>query len=170
MNTRHSVGIFWGFKDFDENGKAITYNEEVDGLIFYSHWKTELPEKLHALDSFVELWEGAEIQSKLTKWDSEDYKCYCIEIYITKWPDDSIAWEKSIRASLSWFCDQGTLVSWCGGEDCSPSLNVFDPILASGNIYAAYSPSIGFKCNSGLFERYEWLNDSQLKQFKEILI
>lgn len=169
MDTRNSLGIFWGFEDLDEHGKIIKYQDEVDGLTFFGYWKEGLPEKLSPLDSFVKLWKGAEVQAKVTKWDSENYRCYSVEIHIMKWPDDS-DWEKNIRCSLAWFCDQGALMSWCGAEDCSPSIDVFDDSLSAGNIYAAYAPNIGFKCNSALFERYEELDKSQLKRFKEVLI
>ena len=117
----------------------------------------------------MRLWKGAEIQTKLIKWDDENYRCYSVEVYIMRWPDNS-NWEKIIRCSLSWLCDQGALLSWCGAEDCSPSLDVFDYSLSAGNIYAAYAPRAGFKCNSALFERYKELDEHQLNQLKEILI
>jgi hypothetical protein len=128
-----------------------------------------LPEKLSSLDSFVNLWKGAEVQTKLWKWDNEEYRSYSIDVRIVEWPDDS-DWEEIIRCSLSWFCDRGALISWCGAEYCSPSPDVFDDSSSAGNIYAAYAPNVGFKCNSALSGRYEELDGYQLKQFEETLI
>ncbi len=169
MNTRESLGIFWTFEEFDESGETVSYQDEVDGLIFYGYWKKSLPEELLDPDSISKLWKGADIQTKLIKWDEESYNCYSIEIYIKTWPEESF-WEENIKCSLLWFCKQGAVLSWCGAEDCSPSTDVFDPDLASGNVYAAYAPKVGFICNSPLYGEYQELQDEQLLQFKNILV
>jgi hypothetical protein len=169
MKTNQSLGIFWTFERLDDIGHVIKYQDEVDGLTFYGHWKDKCPNEL-ALDSFIGLWKGANIQARLTKWDDENYRCYSLDVRIEKWPNDD-QWKAYIECSLQWFVAQGAVVSWCGNEDCSPSLDVFNPDLSPGSIYAAYTPETGFLCNSAsLHDEYQELQDKQLLQVKYVLI
>lgn len=168
MNTKESLGIFWTFEKLDNSNKTINYQDEVDGLIFYGFWENGLPEKSLALDSFSEIWRRADIRTKLRKWNEENYRVYSIEVYIKTWPEES-SWRECIKSSLMWFQGQGALVAWCGGEDSSPSIDVFNPELASGNVYAASAANVGFLCNASLNDEHQELQDEQLLKFWDVL-
>lgn len=169
MKTRASLGIFWTFEEMDNNGDLNSYQDEVDGIVFFGHWPTKLSLALNLnLSSFSDRWLGSKTQVKGTTWDSSNYNCYSVEVYVQKWPNQA-SWMRIVESSLSWFCEQGALLSWCGGETCSPALEVFDADSSAGEVYAAYAPSVGFVCNSDLFDDYAELSKNQLEQFKTIL-
>ncbi len=151
------------FEDIDKSSEVSRYQDEVDGVIFFGYWNKLLPENLTSLDTLSDLWVNASIDLKSRKWQSEDYNCFAVEVHIKSWP---IAkdWDNIIKNSLLWFIDQGAILAWCGGEDSSPSIEIFNPDRSVGNVYAAYSSEIGYICNSSLLDEYQELEDAQLSR------
>jgi len=86
---------------------------------------------------------GKNIELEVLEWEGEENCNISIEIKINNWPKES-EWLSCIRKSLEWFTDRGALLSWCGREYCCPSITMFFPNGAGGNIYAAFSKQVGF--------------------------
>ena len=152
MTTRNSLGIFWMFSGG---------HEEVEGISLFGLWSSCLPNSFN-IDEITKFWTGWEFNTKVNEYNLEEYKVIGIDFYIKSFPDSN-QWIQDIEAILKWITENGAIISWCGGEDCSPNPEILKPGNAVGNIYACYSPSIGFVCNSGLEEEMEYLNDDQLK-------
>ena len=91
------------------------------------------------------------------------------EVKINSWPDDG-EWLICIRRSLEWFVEGGAIISWCGSELSSPSLDVFSSVGGSGSVYAAYSEHIGFACGSGLNCEYQDVGPSDLERFNGLVL
>lgn len=156
MTTRNSLGIFWMFPEGQD---------EVEGFSLFGLWDSSLPKNFN-IDQIEKLWIGGKFDTKINKYDSEEYKVIGIDFYIKSFPNPS-QWLQDIESVLNWIVENGAIISWCGGEDCSPNPAIFEPDNAVGNIYACYSPSIGFICNSDLEEEMEYLNDGQLKKISD---
>jgi hypothetical protein len=168
MKTKESLSLVWTSESTGEDGRTERVQDEVDGLTFYSYWPHSAPAKLRENTYFAQLWDGASIVAKLTKWDEEESRILSLDVRIYEWPDP-MCWLECVSSTLKYFVEQGALVAWCGGEESSPSIDVFDPVSASGSVYAAYAQSTGFICNSGLLDDYEWLTDEQLLSIKRFL-
>ena len=154
-NTKSSLGIFY----YTAQG-----HEEVEGLSFFSYW----PDSFNKNMDCTELYSMWGINSIKTEFCSSEYdgkKIVTVNVRIRKWPT-SEQWLELIERSMRYFIDNGALVAWCGGYDGSPSIDVFDPSKASGNVYAAYSIKSGFLCNAALNDEYKSLTDNQLLKIK----
>lgn len=159
MKTIESLGIYWTFEsDTEEN-----YQDEVDGLIFYGYWGDK-PFELPSHESFISFWGDSEIELKMRIWDGERMAKLSIEIYIKKWPSEK-NWMHCIKQSLIWFIEAGARIAWCGTESSTPSIDIFDSSRSLGGMYAAFSPEIGFFCNSNLNDTYEELSNEQMLKF-----
>jgi hypothetical protein len=163
MKTINGLGVFW--TDMDPVSKEI-YQEEVPGLIFYGYWSPLRPGCVD-VGAFEEVWNGG-VKAKIQRWEGERTCSLSVEVKINVWPD-SAKWAAYIEQSLRWFIGNGAVLSWCGGELSSPSLDVFDGPNASGSVYAAFSEEVGFYCGSGLEDEYEDVCDDDLLSFKRVL-
>lgn len=164
MITRDSLGIFWKFQLEDEQ-----YQDEVGGLIFYGFWKKNFPGDIqNSISDFQSIWLGSTVFFNPRVWESISNAQLSIEVRIDHWP--SVGWLDYIEKSLKWFVDLGAQVSWCGTEFSSPSLAIFDVDESAGEIYAAYSNSLGLICKSDLFEEYKELGPDDLNAFKKIIL
>ncbi|MFY1918496.1 hypothetical protein ACOTJG_26485 [Achromobacter xylosoxidans] len=165
MRTSASLGIYWTF--VDKNSGEI-YQEEVPGLIFFGYWKegysSDVPKNI---SSFKSIWaDFSEI--KVREWVGEDLSNLSFEMKINLWPTEG-RWKESVEASLRWFVNRGALISWCGGEFSSPSLDVFRPDCHAGSIYAAYCNSVGFICGSSLNSEYKDVDVVDVEKFMRVL-
>ena len=126
MKTNQSLGVYW---------KLVDGFEYIDGMYFYGFWLNELPPKQN-MENINFVFSSGKTKVKLTRFDGEDYKVYEARIAIEKYPDKEI-WFKTIRDTLHLFIDQGAIIAWCGGEDCSPNPTIFDSKTNGGNIYSS---------------------------------
>ncbi|MDE1465695.1 hypothetical protein [Spartinivicinus poritis] len=166
MKTIESLGIYWMFEEYSGGEK---YQDEVDGLIFYGYWLRGSERENFVYDDVFQLiWGEGRVETKSRKWGNAGICNFSIEIYIKCWPIE-LEWKKKIESSLRWFIDNGAVISWCGAEYCSPSLEVFDPDNNAGSIYAAFTSETGLICNSELHEEYQELNSDQLNKLKTII-
>lgn len=166
MKTIESLGIYWAC--VDESSGEI-YQDEVGGLIFYGYWREKgTGEIVGDGSSFEAIWEGR-ADVKFRKWEGEEMSPLSAEVKINMWPGE-FKWLLFVERSLRWFVENGAIVSWCGAELCSPSLDVFSPGESSGSVYAAYSERVGFVCGSGLEEEYQDINASQLDEFNKVVL
>jgi hypothetical protein len=170
MKTKESLGIYWTFESKDEKGQVKKFQDEVDGLIFYGYWDKNFS-NIAILDSisFVSIWGcDADVQIHTRNWSGESNCNYSIDVCLKAWPNEQ-KWFERVEKALRWFTHRGAILTWCGTELCSPSLDVFDPENASGSIYAAYNTDVGFICNSSLSDEYEELSPQQLIKFRKYL-
>lgn len=166
MKTKVSLGIFWTFEPPSGGEK---YQDELAGLIFYGYWSSDAPELVQkCVNTFIAIWGKVNVATKLRKWEGEGNCNYSIDVNIKSWPNEH-HWRFCIGNSLRWFTDQGAAIAWCGSELCSPTLAIFNPGDSRGSVYAAYSPDIGFFCNSGLYDEYRGLETNQLIEIKALL-
>lgn len=166
MKTIESLGVFWTFID---GVSGEIYQDEVDGLVFYGYWREKDFGDVVGNESFFEtVWEG-NADVKFRKWDGEGMSNLSAELKINIWPE-KFKWLSCVEQSLRWFVERGAIVSWCGSELCSPSLDVFSSVEGSGSVYAAYSESLGFFYGSELEEEYQDMNALQLSKFSKIVL
>lgn len=119
------------------------------------------------ISSFKSIWaDFSEI--KVREWVGEDLSNLSFEMKINLWPTEG-RWKESVEASLRWFVNRGALISWCGGELSSPSLDVFCPDCHAGSIYAAYCNSVGFICGSSLNSEYRDVGVVDVEKFMRVL-
>lgn len=165
MRTSASLGIYWTF--VDKNTGEI-YQEEVPGLIFFGYWKGGYSSDVAKnISSFKNIWaDFSEIKAR--EWVGEDLSNVSFEMKINLWPTER-RWKESVEASLRWFVNRGALISWCGGEFSSPSLDVFRPDCHAGSIYAAYCNSVGFVCGSSLSSEYRDVDVVDVEKFMRVL-
>ncbi len=151
MTTKESLGIYW---------KNDTEHQEVNGMTYYGLWKDSLPNNLY-LDKLTKLWKEGKIDFQLTRCESEEYKVYCLDLHLIMFPPQAY-WLEITEDTLAWFVEAKAVVSWCGVEDCSPNPEILNPQSSFGNVYAAYSPEMGFICNADLDSEMKYLEDEQL--------
>lgn len=154
------MGIFWTLEEADESGLMLRGQEETDGLYFYGYWRKNLPEKLD-FECWHDIWKLAEIEYEETRWDTDEYNTFTALVHIKKFPPDQ-NWKEIICSSLKFFIANGGCVAWCGDETSYASVDSFNPTLAHGNVYAAFTSEYGLFCNSDLNEQYQYLTDKQL--------
>lgn len=165
MKTIESLGIYWACVD---KSSGEIYQDEVGGLIFYGYWRERGASEIFGNgSSFEAIWEG-HADVRFRKWEGEGMSPLSAEVKINMWPDE-FKWLLCVERSLRWFVENGAIVSWCGSELCSPSLDVFSSDESSGSVYAAYSGCLGFVCGSGLEEEYRDINASQLDEFNKVV-
>ncbi|MCO6059745.1 hypothetical protein NG726_24165 [Pseudomonas sp. MOB-449] len=166
MNTIDSLGVYWTFIDPSSNE---VYQDEVSGLIFYGYWSQGYSNCVVDNISFFDaIWQGG-VDIKAREWEGGGMSNLSIEVKINVWPNKA-QWISCIEESLRWFSTNGAVISWCGAELSSPSLDVFCPREGSGSIYAAFCESVGFLCGSGLYEEYRDLDAMQLERFHKKII
>jgi hypothetical protein len=159
MKTKDALGFF--FKN--EKGEY----EEVFGLSFYGLYKKGLkPEVIHSVYS---LWNLDENNYKFSTIEYDDFVVFQIGIRLTSF-DNELQWLNCVSGMLKEMIKHGAILAWCGGEDCSPNLEIFSYDKSAGNIYAAYDLKNNFVCNSGFNDELVFLDDSQLTMFKNDLI
>lgn len=166
MKTIESLGIYWAFID---KSSGEIYQDEVGGLVFYGYWRDGCPSGIFDNISLFEVVWKDYADVKLRKWEGEDMSNLSVEVKINMWPD-KLKWLLCIEWSLRWFVENGAIISWCGSELCSPSLDIFSSGEGSGSVYAAYSERVGFVCGSGLEEEYQDINTSQLEEFNKAVL
>lgn len=163
MKTIESLGIYWSFES--ETG---CYQDEVDGIIFYGYWKEGFTKEIiDKTGEFEDIWKNAEVEMKPRLWKGSSNCNLSIELWIKRFPENG--WENSIYSSLKWFLKYGAILSWCGGEFSSPSLDSFRKNSLSSEVYAAYSQKTGFLCTSDLYDDYSALDDSKLSSIGDVI-
>ncbi|MER0042978.1 hypothetical protein [Pseudomonas sp. MGal98] len=166
MKTIESLGIYWSFVD-EASGEI--YQDEVGGVVFYGYWREGGGNEIvNNKPSFETIWQGC-ADVKFRKWEGKGMSNLSAEVKMDMWPDN-LKWLSYVERSLRWFIENGALISWCGSELCSPSLDVFSSVEGSGSVYAAYSEGIGFVCGSGLEQEYQDVNASQLDEFNKVVL
>lgn len=166
MITKGSLGIYWAIPD--QSGRVV-YQEEVCGIIFYGYWSCgSIGEFGKNSASFEDIWSGR-VDVRFREWEGQGMSNLSAEVKINSWPDED-EWLICIRRSLEWFVEGGAIISWCGSELSSPSLDVFSSVDSSGSVYAAYSERIGFVCGSGLNCEYQDVSPSELERFNRFVL
>lgn len=144
MKTVDALYIVWRFSDEAENSF-----EEVFGLIFYGYWVEGFDDSLvDEIGSFREIWSGGLVEILPRHWEGVNNANLAIEVRFER--VDSTRWLKNVEQSLRWFTARGAEIAWCGGEDCTQSIEVIASDSPSGNVYAAYSDHAGFHCLADL--------------------
>ena len=85
-----------------------------------------------------------------------------VTVRLTRFPND-LVWRKEVEDALTILLNDGAVVAWAGGEDCSWHLEVLSPDSDAGNVYAAKSADTGFCCNSNLTDDIKFLSEDQLQ-------
>lgn len=158
MKTQDGLTIFW-----NEGGGHI----ERPGAYCYGLSLGEAAPQ--ALNPSIEaIWEKTDVLTRVSHIKFGGDFLTSITLCVIHWPDDG-AWLTCLQETLRAMVQLENGLAWAGGEDCSPSRDVFDPDAGAGNVYAAYAEPLGFTCNSRLHEPLSYLSNEQLRLYAQYL-
>lgn len=141
--------------------------EEADGVVFNGYWGPDSPLPKLDVGEFSSIWsEGAVVCHSRAMPD--DYFVASIVVKILRYPAAG-DWIPALRSALRWFVERGAVVSWCGHELCSQSIEAFGPHCGDGLVYAAYSNRTGMLCRSGLDDEVQFLDDSDSLRLWQVI-
>ncbi|MDP1563559.1 MAG: hypothetical protein Q8M16_19435 [Pirellulaceae bacterium] len=150
MSKTTDFTIFWN---------SINGQDEVAGIYLYGLFKSNRITDVGKL--LGDLWtlENGEFQAKLN--ESRYGSVLSVSLKLHRVPLDN-DWFSKLEASLTSLIENGALVAWAGGEDCSSSPEVLNPDSCVGNVYAAKTAATAFMCNDTVDGVIEILSDAQL--------
>nr|ADY62317.1 hypothetical protein Plabr_4746 [Rubinisphaera brasiliensis DSM 5305] len=167
MTVANSMEIAWK----DENGTEI-----VKGIYFYAYFpKTVTPDIInkHSFNSsdpsvyfHIDLFTISE-DAAFTEVHSGTIMV--LSARFDAWPDN-LRWRAFVKDTLHTLTECGALLTWCGNELSSYSPDSLNPHLGGADVYAAYSPKIGYLCRSPLLtDTYEPLSDNEMSRIYSTL-
>ncbi|MGB3464838.1 MAG: hypothetical protein WBA74_06200 [Cyclobacteriaceae bacterium] len=157
MKTKDSLSVFWSFKDGQE---------EVNGMYLFGFCieKSEV-----ALDAskLYNIWDSSVADFRLNKYMIDEHSILSIKVYIKVFPKPN-SWLIDLQNIFELMRQNGSIISWCGGEDSSPNPIIFNSRAAAGNVYACFTTETGLLCNSELNDELVYLKDEQLNNIYNI--
>ena len=150
MSKTTDFTIFWN---------SIDGQGEVAGIYIYGLFRsTRIADVGNRIG---DLWtlENGEVQTN--EYESGCGSVLCVSLKLDAIPLDT-EWFSKLDASLTRLVENGALVAWAGGEDCSCSPEVLNPDSSVGNVYAAKAAATAFMCNDKAGDVIEDLSDAQL--------
>lgn len=163
MKTIDGLYIMWRF-----SGEAGSSFEEVFGLIFYGYWVEDFDVSIvDEIWTFREIWSDGLVEILPRNWEGANNANLAIEVRFER--VDSTRWLKSVEHSLRWFTARGAEIAWCGGEDCTQSIDVIVSDTSPGDVYAAYSDHAGFHCLADLHAELIGLSSREIDILRDKL-
>jgi hypothetical protein len=150
MITKNELGIFWA----SANGHI-----EVPGVYFMVFWGDAFPEI--SISYFKDVSKMIDSEYKLEYITAESGCFSIIPVWIKQWPTDN-TWHRFVEITLNNAILNGAVAAWCGGEECSWTLDEINPETTSGCIYAACTSATGVIIHSELSHEISYISDSEL--------
>ena len=147
MKVRGTLSIVWLLED----GTGV----EKPGIYCYAYCRSSCPSI--DVDSLISLWTSlkGDVQMSINQIPEPDSFesvttgsiIYC-DVRLDCWPSDG-EWRSALEQTLRTIAISEGSVAWCGGEDCTCSPDVLNPLsMGGGNVYAGFAEGVGFLCES----------------------
>lgn len=145
-----------------EDALKIAWNvsdgqEEAPGLYVYGYWRGDVEPK-----AGIPAWAWTRFaQFDEYRLGGDGWRVVCWTVHLRRWPAFR-EWEASLRSTFHALLDAGAKTAWCAVEGCfvdPPRL--FEKAMAEG-VYAAQSPTLGFKCATGPERPFATLSEADL--------
>jgi hypothetical protein len=120
MTARQALWVLW------PEGPNTRGRIEVGGILFCGYWGPHRDPGHLGLRQFCSLWPHETVECA---WVSlpEDYSSRAVAVKILAYPSTEREWQTHVEASLHWFVAMGALISWCGHEMVSASIEAVGP-------------------------------------------